>query len=198
MRYIVKTKSLDSLDRWKDKNKNKSYDDLGKEQPAIKSELKDKLIREQKYICCYCEREVNIDNSHIEHFLPQSGETQKCQLDYKNLLICCCDKTTCGSIKDKIVNPLLVSPLEKDSLSHFVFQIDGSILGTDARGEFTIKTLNLDCDRLKQQRKYLIDSLIYCIKGGCREYIDDYMTEKSGKYNPLYSTAEYLITNKIL
>ncbi|MFR9545694.1 MAG: retron system putative HNH endonuclease [Rikenellaceae bacterium] len=193
MRYIAKTEAPKSLERWKTSNKTKTYSDLGKEQPEIKSQLKQQLIEEQKYICCYCEREVDVDISHIEHFEPQSIVPKR-QLDYTNMLISCCDTVTCGHIKKSVLDPKLISPTEVDSLSHFAFGVEGSIIGTDERGEFTINTLNLNSETLKQQRKTLIDTFVECTRGGY-DYIADYLTEDNGRYNKFFTTAEYLHNN---
>lgn len=191
MRHISKTAAPKSLERWRSANKRKTYPDLGKEQPEIKEVLKQQLIEEQKYLCCYCEREVDIANSHIEHFEPQSEMSNR-QLDYTNMLISCCDTTTCGHIKKGTFNPNLISPTEPDSLSHFSFGIDGSIVGKDGRGEFTKMTLNLNSETLKEQRKSLIDSFVYLLMGGIDDEAEKYLRETDGCLNKFYSTIEYL------
>ena len=36
-----------------------------------KQAVKQSLTSEQGYLCCYCERRLTDDDSHIEHFKPQ-------------------------------------------------------------------------------------------------------------------------------
>jgi uncharacterized protein (TIGR02646 family) len=58
-------------------------------------ELRDQLLREQKYVCAYCgqkllivENENGKPQMKTEHFTPQN-ETIANDLDYQNLLGCC-------------------------------------------------------------------------------------------------------------
>ena len=39
---------------------------------AISKSVHESLMREQGFICCYCESWISMDDSHIEHFRPRS------------------------------------------------------------------------------------------------------------------------------
>ncbi len=56
-----------------------------------KKDLKDALMNEQGYICCYCNIRISRENSHIEHFSPKNQETgfPDDALNYQNLLASC-------------------------------------------------------------------------------------------------------------
>lgn len=62
-----------------------------------KKQLNDILRKEQKMICCYCQRRIdhfqggNEAGSHNEHFMPERGSYARVdlQLDYENLFACC-------------------------------------------------------------------------------------------------------------
>lgn len=55
-----------------------------------KDDLRDSLVNEQGYICCYCMQRIspNIEKMKIEHHKPQN-KYPKLQLDYQNLLGSC-------------------------------------------------------------------------------------------------------------
>jgi uncharacterized protein (TIGR02646 family) len=53
-----------------------------------KNELRDYLLAEQGYICCYCMQRIKKETMKIEHWQPQSKYPEK-QLDYQNLLAAC-------------------------------------------------------------------------------------------------------------
>ena len=126
---------------------------------------------------------------HIKSIAPNR------QLDYMNMLISCCDVSTCGCMKKNIFNSNLVTPTEVDSLSHFAFDVMGAIIGKDDRGEFTINTLNLNSQILVEKRKALIDSFVYLLMGGIDDEAEKYLTESEGRYNKFHSTIQYLHHN---
>lgn len=53
-----------------------------------KNELRQSLLAEQGYICCYCMKRITEDKMRIEHWLPQSKHPDR-ELDYANLLAAC-------------------------------------------------------------------------------------------------------------
>lgn len=62
-----------------------------------KEKLNDILRKEQKNICCYCQRRINHfqgmneQGSHNEHFFPEKGKDARMdlQLEYENIFACC-------------------------------------------------------------------------------------------------------------
>lgn len=161
MKYIVKSAEPTGFTNWKAANPKASYSDITRH---VKSWLKQSLLEEQHYICCYCECRIDSNNSHIEHFKPKARDKYpELQLSYSNLHASCgCNISKgedihCGHKKSNEYSPLLVSPLEKDCHTHFGYTLDGGISGKSNRGEESIRILHLDSELLKEQRKTLID-----------------------------------------
>ena len=127
------------------------------------------LMREQGFLCCYCEARVTAKNSHVEHFRPR--ETFKgLQLDYDNLL-CSCQRNVkgeeprhCGNKKGSwFKEDLLVSPLSADCEERFRFTADGCIRprrDDDAAAAATIRKLGLDLSKLRDFREAAMDALL--------------------------------------
>ncbi len=62
----------------------------------FKNQIKDKLLPSQKYLCCYCEDRIKINDCHIEHFFEQSDlDGKELVYDYQTNLILSCNKNTC-------------------------------------------------------------------------------------------------------
>lgn len=165
MKCIVKQDEPPKFRSWKaeaNANWQPTYADLrGKE----KQEVKQSLMAEQGFLCCYCERRLTEDDSHIEHFRPQS-DPQCDPLDYGNLL-CSCQNTIakgaprhCGNLKNEWFDEgLLISPLVEGCEGRFAFAGDGQIRSSnpdDLAASVTIKKLGLDTPKLNDLRKKAI------------------------------------------
>ncbi len=50
--------------------------------------LREQLYKEQRGLCCYCMQKIALNNSTIEHFLPQSIFSEN-EVDYFNLYLAC-------------------------------------------------------------------------------------------------------------
>ena len=89
MKLIKKTKEPKSLTFYK-RQSNANYEDLT---PETKRDLKQFLLKEQGYICCYCMRRISIDKMRVEHWKPQSHPdlitNPLLGLEYSNLLATC-------------------------------------------------------------------------------------------------------------
>jgi uncharacterized protein (TIGR02646 family) len=82
MKHINKGKEPASLLSYR-KQPQATYEDYRE-----KDELRESLLKEQGYICCYCMERITKDNMKIEHWRPQTPYPQL-QLDYQNLLAAC-------------------------------------------------------------------------------------------------------------
>lgn len=151
MKHIVKQVEPEAFSQWKaraNQDWQPTYDDLAGE---IKKAVKKVLEAEQGEICCYCERRLTDDDSHIEHFRPQSDLVVD-PLDFGNLLCSCQNQIKkgeprhCGNLKDDWFDQnLLVSPLEPDCENRFKFEGDGIIKSAtddDQGASVTIKKRN--------------------------------------------------------
>ena len=88
MKHIIKCSEPQAFADWKDQANEDwqpDYDDLS---GAPKEAVKEALMKEQGYLCCYCERRLTDDDSHIEHLRPQSDPAVD-PLDFANMLCSC-------------------------------------------------------------------------------------------------------------
>lgn len=168
MRQICKSAEPLEFSEWKQRNQAATFSDLGNgDNFALKQAIKNSLLAEQQYLCCYCENEINASSksSHIEHLLPQSTCPQK-QLDYDNLLASCnADnrKAHCGHKKGQKILPF--TPLDDASQinQRFIFAADGHIYPRDTQdsdAQYAISILGLDAQRLVTMRNAAISTLI--------------------------------------
>lgn len=134
-----------------------------------KEQLREELLKEQGYICCYCNRRIDLQNNSIEHFLPKGNPSYfKFAYSYDNLFLSCDGfakepsprLVSCN--ERRLEHELLpLSPLHEDIESHFTFTIDGQIVALTQQGETLIKKLGLDIDQLNDLRKAYIGDYIY-------------------------------------
>lgn len=135
---------------------------------SIKQVIRNALMEEQGYICCYCESRVTGDNSHVEHFRPKS-KYPSLELDYRNLH-CSCFRVRprggalqCGHKKGNWFDAtLLISPLQQNCGRRFKFNANGEIRArdpNDAAAKETIKRLRLDLQTLNDRRAAAMDGL---------------------------------------
>ena len=175
----------------------------------IKNIVKESLRQEQGYICCYCERELENGDYHTEHLRPISIYPNE-QINYNNLLCSCqleIDKgepRRCGNGKGNWYDDsLLVSPLDPDCESRFIYTVDGQIRPSDEAdqaADTTIKKLQLNLDRLNNLRKNVIEPFLdpELSDSELELFVNSYLVEKdqnNGKYNQFYTTIKYLFAS---
>ena len=74
MKRIVKNDPPEWFENWK-----RNFETANGRKAAYKNDfpqreirkLREVLLREQGYICCYCMGRLDIDSSHVEHFRPK-------------------------------------------------------------------------------------------------------------------------------
>ena len=204
MKFIHKNPEPQLFASWKAVHPNATYkNDLSNlsdpDAVAAKHALKNSLLAEQKYICCYCECRIADATSHIEHFRPKDqNQFPQLQLDYNNLFASCTKRPTgssdehCGHKKGSYFSPDLVSPLEVDCSSHFKYKMDGSIEHCDSRGKTTIEKLHLDSALLDSQRKALIDYFLNLNAADLQNEIVNHLDETGSQLGEFFTTIEYL------
>lgn len=143
-----------------------SFDNL---QNPQKDSLKQALLREQGYLCCYCNGLLSDDDSHIEHFCPQSTDASK-DLEYANLHVSCLSNQKkgaalhCGMAKDDWFDPALtLSPQAADIEQRLRYSADGHVYPQDAddiAAHISIERLALDCAVLTGKRDSAIRGLL--------------------------------------
>ena len=88
MKYISKHQEPRRFSVWKANQRRSRRLSWNRFRPPLKAEVHRSLLREQGYICCYCESRVQVNDSHIEHFRPRS-RYPGLALDYENLHCSC-------------------------------------------------------------------------------------------------------------
>ncbi len=213
MNYIQKWEEPEGFKEWKRRNSNVNWGNFGDE---IKQEVKMSLLKEQGYICCYCEKRVNNQNSHVEHLKPKSRFSHL-MFYYNNLLCSCKAKSdsnrssnkanlTCGYLKLSWYDEKMVMPLMKDCSGYFRFTGSGEILPVQDNGlkqeraHLTIEKLGLNKYNLQEQRKAVMNQLLKTQNGFSDDEFNNYLEsyfnrEKDGKLPAFYSAAKYFFNN---
>jgi uncharacterized protein (TIGR02646 family) len=158
VRRVIKFQEPSSFSEWKGlKNDDWSptYETL---QNPEKRELHASLVREQGFTCCYCGREIDLDNSHIEHFRPQSRR-RDLELDYQNLFASCLKETPkgtpliCGHLKDEEFDEsTFLSPILPAIEAHFSYTLAGDVRGQSDPGRTMVRVLGLNHSFLTSRR----------------------------------------------
>ncbi len=161
-------------------------------------------MKEQGYICCYCERWLTDDGSHIEHFNPRSNNVLN-PLDYTNMLCSCQNQLEqgeprhCGHLKDDwFDNQLLVSPLDPDCEGHFAYTADGKIQPaekSDDAARMTIEKLGLNVNKLNALRKKAIEPFLdeNLSEQEFFQFVSGYLRKNTGgMFGEFWTTIDYI------
>lgn len=168
MKRIVKRAEPTELSNWKEQDRMAHRPRWNRVPVAIRESIHGSLMREQGFICCYCESRIARDDSHVEHFRPKR-RFPALQLDYGNLH-CSCQRDPsrgeprhCGHRKGNWFDEkLLLSPLEADCEGRLGFTANGDVFPRsidDAAAKTTIEKLGLDLPKLRALRAAAIDAL---------------------------------------
>ena len=209
MKHIVKDQNTPDFDEWKasaNEDWQPTYKNLVDPE---KKEVKDSLMKEQGYICCYCERRLTDDDTHIEHFNPQSNNAVN-PLDYANILCSCQNRLEqgeprhCGHLKgDWFDNRLLVSPLDPDCEGHFAYTADGKIQParkSDDAARMTIEKLGLNINRLIALRKKAIEPFLDedLSEQERSQFVSGYLRRNTGgMFEEFWTTINYIFMQNV-
>lgn len=175
-----------------------------------KNILRDKLLILQKGLCVYCEEKLDKYGFHIEHILSKTLNPYL-TFEYSNLSLSCIENSTmsdettdnpisCGHAPLKRENYylelLFIKPTELNCASLFKYKKNGEITYNPQISDFdkirvnhTIDVLNLNCLRLKRDRREIIN------KG--YEIILD-LKENSNALNDFLNLEFQLVNNKYM
>ena len=209
MKQIVKDQNTPDFDKWKalaNEDWQPTYENL---RDPEKKEVKDSLMKEQGYICCYCECRLTDDDSHIEHFNPRSNNAAN-PLDYTNMLCSCQNRLEqgeprhCGHLKgDWFDNRLLVSPLDPDCEGHFAYTADGKIQParkSDDAARMTIEKLGLNINKLSAIRKKAIEPFLdeNLSEREFSQFVSGYLRKNTGKmFGEFWTTIDYIFVQNV-
>lgn len=173
MRYLDRGAEPWLWTEFKKRNKRIRYDDLEltSEGRDVRREMREYLVAQQFGLCAYCCGRISADGSHSlnEHIRPRSSFPNE-TMDYSNLVASCVSVKSCGQSKGNNYFESFVSPLQLDCAEHFRFYPDGSVEGVDQRGKDTCDLLQLNCHRLREARRAMLESLSWADEGYVREY----------------------------
>jgi TIGR02646 family protein len=171
-----------------------------------KRALKEHLLKDQGYICCYCGCEIlNNEGTKIEHI--------KCQKRHPDLALCfdnmlaSCD----GGDKDrrnKVKPPHLlhcdakkgnddipISPLDKNIEKQIIYFDDGAVIGRGEEGKELIKVLGLDAKYLVTQRRNVLESYDDFSLDDLLNELKWITAKHDGKYEPFcFVSEQYIIS----
>ncbi len=204
MKHIIKGDEPQEFQDWKalaNEDWQPTYQNLrGIEKRAVKNSL----MVEQGYICCYCERRLLDNDSHIEHLKPQSDPDVD-SLDYGNLVCSCQDQVKkgeprhCGNLKeDWFDDHLFVSPLDTNCESQFAYTHDGRIQAlpkNNNAAEQTIKKFGLEIPKLNDLRRKAIEPFLdeELDEADVASFVSGYLKKDSqGKFGEFYTTINFL------
>lgn len=196
MKFIQKVKEPEVFTEWKESPQrvSRTWRTLNNHQGGkqIKRILKQSLLEEQGFICCYCERRIteNSESSHIEHLKPK-GIFPYLDLDYKNLLCSCLpeekNEDSCGHKKDNWFDEeLFVSPLTSECEEKITYSSSGNLEGADEASKTTIEKLGLNNYDLVRSRKFTID--YFCKNKYTKDNLKEILLIKEGKYHPFHTS----------
>jgi uncharacterized protein (TIGR02646 family) len=204
MKHIIKGDEPREFADWKalgSEDWQPGYSDFS---GAAKEAVKNALMMEQGYICCYCERRLTSDDSHIEHFKPQSDPAVD-PLDFSNMLCSCQNQVKkgeprhCGHLKDDwFDDQLLVSPFNPNCESRFAFTADGGIQPgnqADHGARTTIDRLGLGIPKVNALRRMAIEPFLEdnLDEAELKHFVAGYLKKDSqGRFGEFWATINHL------
>lgn len=177
-RKLIKFRRRYKLDEKIRKGKDKCIDFKDIDQ-TLKDDLRQILLEDQGYICCYCQKRIPeniLPKSKIEHFLCQELYKNKV-FDFRNLFIACNGKIgeveTCDTAKSSAVLTS-INLLDSDLSHYFKYTKQGVIYSGEKPINEDLRILNLNDQNLKKERIAIFESI---------QFIKNKINSKAGDYN---------------
>lgn len=161
MRQIVKVEGREpeELAAWKGTHPGKRYDDL---QPAIRQAIRRAAINEQFGLCGYCCKRIDENTSSNEHVISQQSDKNQ-TLNFANIIASCDKRNRCNQARG--AKKLTLTPLMPECETELKFCLSGKVGGKTERASEAIEVLALDNKAIREERKQLVDGLIYTNTG---------------------------------
>ena len=152
MKRISKSDSPEWFEEWKKKFEKENgrkphykgdFSTGSRNSANRRRKLREELLKEQGYICCYCMKRINLDSSHNEHFWPKEVFRDR-DMDYKNLFASCQgveildEDKHCGHRKKNWWEDSMISPTHPDVEKMFRNSVSGEVHSVPEREESVI------------------------------------------------------------
>lgn len=167
MKHVTKGPSPKVFEAWKNQASDEwqpSYKQLANPE---KLDVHSSLLAEQGWVCCYCGRAIDVQDSHIEHFRPQSVYAAL-ELNFDNMHVSCLRQRDrraplhCGHAKgDGLDEARLIDPQDPSCEARFIYTALGQIVPTDSsddRAKYMAGLLKLDSPVLNAMRADVINA----------------------------------------
>jgi uncharacterized protein (TIGR02646 family) len=180
---------------------------------AHKDELRESLLQEQGYLCCYCMRRIAASTMKIEHWASQS-QYRESALSYDNLLGACYGgegkpfaAQHCDTHKGN--TPLTLNPVQVGDCERLIrYTASGEILSDVPQIDTDLnETLNLNLGWLKMNRAAIVRAVIEGLKRKqpkgtwtrplIEKEINRWRTLKNGKYREYCQVAIYILEKRV-
>ena len=161
MRQIVKIEGCEpeELTTWKRANPGKRYEAL---QPEIRQAIRRSAIKEQFALCGYCCKLIDETNSNNEHVISQQSDKNQ-TLNFANIIASCDKRNRCNQARG--AKELGLTPLMPECETELKFYLSGKVKGITERASEVIEILALNNKSIQEERKQLVDVLIYTNTG---------------------------------
>jgi len=214
MQFVEKGVAPIELQNWISANKGMPNCRFKYLEGGVKEVIRDRLLSEQFYICCYTGLRLSLNNNHIEHLIPQSDSLARNMpletVEYKNMVVC--DNSEEFGARYKADWPsstevhLFVKPVDPTCRTRFVYKKNGKVeaMDTDAAATTTIEKLNLNHPKLLKLRLDAINNLFLFppkkdvdYRKFVRNSIGRFSTPVDGKYHEFSFVLTQILTKKL-
>ena len=191
-----------------------------------KNELRQSLLKEQGYICCFCMKSIedNNETTKIAHIFPQNPtleedkekvKKENLDLNYYNMLAACdggsCKPSHLQHCDTKQGNAILkINPADtiRDCEKSIDYKPSGTISSENPDIEYEInQILNLNEENLKNRRKDAYDAVLKRLerkypkksfsKKSIEKEIQNYSQLKNGRYAPYCQYVIYFLRKRL-
>lgn len=155
-------------------------------------ELKNALLKEQGYLCCYCMSRISFNKMKVEHWKPRRYKTLK--LHYGNLFAAClgnfCEGNHCDTLKDEDEITINPTDIKNNCESIIGYKLSDGSLTYPPQYEHDIKNiLNLNNSVLKLNRIKALDGVTEAL--GLKKYSKSECQKQLKKFQELNSDGKF-------
>lgn len=197
------------------KKKDASFSKLRRSN--VKKKLKERLLEDQGYICCYCGARIENDKHTVIDHIKCQDRHKNLSLSFDNMLVSCDGgqedrknnkvpehQLHCDAKKNNKDIPF--SPLDEEIENLFIYFEDGSIKSKKHQADDMMEILGLDAEYLKSQRKNAIEGCSEnCLNeaGDCTQEklaveLEKVKNKHDGKFEPYCFVQEQYLTALVL